>query len=185
MPSSTEKPSAPSSSTREPDEHSASAYMREKFEQGSRLAPFHWASLWKRGMIPGAVPQWVAEYLATLAADYYQGAQEATREGKKPKTLDELAGFSHSHTRAGTTGSGSGIASQDAHSILLLGGCPVLSLALVERVLSNPWAKWTLHRVANPLERSHRGGRREPGTPRGPAESDSLSCAAYARRTPC
>ena len=95
MPRKTGKPSAPSSSTHEPDEDSSSAYMREQFEQGSRLAPFHWASLWKRGLIPGSVPQWVAVYFATLAADYYQGAQEATREGKKPTTLHELAGLSH------------------------------------------------------------------------------------------
>ena len=95
MPRKTGKPSALFSGTHEMDEDTVSIMMHERFEQGDQLAPFHWAYTWKIGLCSGPMPRWVAEYFATLAADYDQGAREARREGEKPKTLDELAGLSH------------------------------------------------------------------------------------------
>ncbi len=71
-----------------------SIFLRERYEQGDRLAPFQYAFSWKTGLCSGPVPQWVAEHFATLASDYYREAREARRKGRRPPSLDKLAGLS-------------------------------------------------------------------------------------------
>ena len=90
----TRKPDAPSLSAQEPGEDIISISLREQYEQGDRLAPFLYAFSWKSGLCSGPVPQWVAEHFATLASDYFREAREALREGRRPPSLDKLAGLS-------------------------------------------------------------------------------------------
>ena len=100
MPNKTRKPDAPNLSAQEPGDDTLSIWLREQYEQGDQLAPFLYASSWKRGLCSGPVPQWVAEHFVTLASDYYREAREALREGRRPPSLDKLAGLSGVKTNA-------------------------------------------------------------------------------------
>ena len=72
------------------------------FDEDDPVGPFRWAAAWKIGQpsFSANVPDWVLEYFLDLAARYWFERKAALREGRRPPTLDELAGLSGVKTNA-------------------------------------------------------------------------------------
>ncbi len=72
------------------------------FDEDDPLGPFRWAAAWKIGQpsFSAHVPDWVLEYFLDLAARYWFERKAALQEGRRPPSLDELAGLSGVKTNA-------------------------------------------------------------------------------------
>lgn len=88
------------------------------FDEDDPLGPFRWAAAWKIGQPSSSVyvPDWVLEYFLDLAARYWFERKAALREGRRPLTLDELAGLSGAKSTAWTAAGRADKAAQVRHA---------------------------------------------------------------------